>query len=143
MILLDTNIISELMRPRPATRVLRWFESQDMSELAISAVTIGELNYGIAVLPEGRRRTALHRALHHSVDEAFADRTYPYDAAAAEIYGVLMAQRRRTGRPMSVPDGQIAAIALANELDMATRNILDFEGLDLSLINPFSAQDRQ
>ena len=137
MIVIDTNVISELMRPRPDPVVVQWFEAQESETLWISAITVGELTYGIAAMPTGRRKNDLQTKLDAAIQEAFPGRIHAYDADCAVLYGRIMSNRKTAGRPMSVPDAQIAAIAVRHGADVATRNVSDFSGLDLPLINPF------
>jgi len=137
MILLDTNVVSEAMKTRPAEAVVAWLNGQDSDKLFISAVTIGEIAYGLRVLPDGRRRTAIRERFERFVKLAFGQRVLNYDDAAARIYGELMGERKELGFPMSVPDGQIAAIARCNHTAVATRNIPDFQHCGIEVINPF------
>lgn len=137
MIILDTNVISEVVRPSPSAAVVEWLNVQESAELYVTVITLGELGYGIESLPRGRRRTNLSVALDRFVDQAFSDRVLAFDRGAARHYGQVMAARRRQGRPMSVPDGQIAAIARQHRFQLATRNTKDFEECELELINPF------
>ena len=137
MILLDTNVVSEVMKTQPAEAVVAWLNSQDSEKLYVSAVTIGEIAYGLRILPDGKRRTRLRERFERFVDLAFDQRVLSYDEAAARIYGELMGDRKELGRPMSVPDGQIAAIARRDHLAVATRNVLDFEDCGIEVINPF------
>lgn len=138
MILLDTNVISEMMKSLPLPRVIAWLDRQESSQLYISTVTIAEISYGLGVLPNGKRRHYLEKAFHKVLKYAFNQRILPFHEAAAFCYGKLMANRKNKGRPMSVLDGQIAAIASAHEAALATRNVRDFEGCQLELIDPFN-----
>jgi predicted nucleic acid-binding protein len=137
MILIDTNIISEMMKPAPEPKVITWIDQQDVMHLFISTVTIAELAYGINVLPEGNRRNFLEKAFNGVVREAFEYRIFTFDEVAAHQYGALMSKRKIIGRPMSMADGQIAAIARAHNCTVATRNINDFADSGVDLINPF------
>jgi predicted nucleic acid-binding protein len=137
MILLDTNIISEVMRPTPATAVVEWLDRQRSHDLYLSAVTIAEIAYGIQVLPNGQRRTKLVERFDRFVSQGFDQRVLPFDTEAAYRYAEIMARRRQLGRPMSVPDGQIAAIALVQHFALATRNVSDFEHCGIDVLNPF------
>ena len=137
MIVLDTNVMSELMRPACDVVVLRWFLLHEES-CCLSAVAIGELAYGVAKLEDGHRR----RRLEAQVGEwriRFQSRMLAYTDTAAMAYGDIMAARRQAGRPMSIPDGQIAASALEHAAVLATRNVRDFEGLRLTLLDPWKA----
>lgn len=138
MILLDTNVISELMRPEPSPAVLDWFGAQDAANLFISAVTEAELRTGLATLPEGPRRDRLQSALDGMVEEDFPGRVLPFDGAAARAYAEIAARRRAAGRPIAEADCQIAAIAMAAGAPVATRNVKDFDGCGIELINPWT-----
>ncbi len=137
MILLDTNVVSEVMKTRPAEAVVAWLNGQDSEKLYVSAITIGEIAYGLRILPDGKRRTGLRERFDRFVAVAFDQRVLPYDDSAARIYGELMGDRKELGLPMSVPDGQIAAIASLHHLAVATRNVVDFEDCGIEVINPF------
>ena len=137
MIVLDTNILSELMRRRPAARVLRWVDEQDASALAITAVTVAELLYGVARLADGARKTGLAAAVDALVREDFSGRVLPFDAAAAGHYAELVAERDRNGRPVSVSDGQIAAICRSHDARLATRNVGDFDATGVTVLDPW------
>jgi len=137
MIVLDTNVISELMRRRPTTRVLRWIDEQDASTLAITAVTVAELLYGVARLARGARKTALAAAVDGLVREDFAGRVLPFDVAAAAHYAELVAERERQGRPISTADGQIAAICRSAGATLATRDVHDFDVTGVGVLDPW------
>ena len=137
MILLDTNVLSELMLMRPHSGVQAWFDVQISSNLHTSTITIAEILYGLRIMPAGQRRDGLRVRFEPFLREMFGHRILGFDEAAARGYGDIMGERKEMGRPMSIPDGQIAAIARANNLALATRNIRDFEGIGLDLINPF------
>ena len=138
MIVLDTNVLSELMRKRPAARVVSWIDAQDASALAITAVTVAELLYGIARLADGARKTELAAAVDALVREDFAGHVLPFDAPAAAHYAELVAERERQGRPVSISDGQIAAICRAHGAMLATRNVRDFDAIGVALADPWS-----
>lgn len=137
MILVDTNVISETLRQQPDPAVVRWMDAQLIETLYLSAVTVAELRYGIAVLPEGRRRQVLHSGLEQSVLPLFEGRILPFDGATAESYAELMAAARRRGRGVSAADGYIAATAHAAGLMVATRDTSPFEGVGLAVVNPW------
>ena|SRR5215217_1106778 len=139
MIVLDTNVLSELMRRRPTARVVRWVDEQDASGLAITAVTVAELLYGVARLADGARKTKLVAAVEALVREDFAGRVLPFDTAAAEHYADLVADRERQGRPVSVSDGQIAAICRCHGTRLATRNVRDFDATGITVLDPWAA----
>jgi len=124
--------------PTPAAVVLNWLNEQESSALYVSTITIGEITYGLRILPDGKRRTELHDKFEQFIAQAFAQRVVDYDEPCARIYGEIMGARKELGRPMSIPDGQIAAIAQRNRLIVATRNVADFEACRVDLIDPFS-----
>ncbi|MGB5466277.1 MAG: type II toxin-antitoxin system VapC family toxin [Sedimenticolaceae bacterium] len=137
MILLDTNVVSEVMKTQPAEAVVAWLNGQDSERLYVSAITIGEIIYGLRILPDGERRSGLRERFERFVVLAFDQRVLAYDESAAHVCGELMGDRKELGLPMSVPDGQIAAIARLNHLAVATRNVLDFEHCGIDVLNPF------
>ncbi len=137
-ILLDTNVLSEFMRPRPASQVVAWLDAQAAHALHVSAVAQAEIELGLALMPAGKRQAGLAAAAQAMFDEDFAGRCLPFDAVAATHYARIVAARTRMGRPVSVEDAQIAAIALAQGLRLATRNTADFEGIEgLRVIDPW------
>ena len=138
MILLDTNILSELMRPAPDPAVERWFAAQPDASLFISAITEAELRYGAALLPSGKRRSALTAEIDGMLEEDFDGRILPFDRLAAQAFAAIAADRRQAGRPISQADAQIAAIARSRGASLATRNVPDFEGCGVEVINPWS-----
>jgi toxin FitB len=138
MTLLDTNVLSELMKPRPSPEVVRWTTTRSASMLYISSVTQAEILHGIQLLPKGQRRAALQSAADAMFDEEFGGRILPFDSAAARPYAEIAAERSRTGRPISQFDAQIAAIARAHGAELATRNVDDFGGCGITLINPWT-----
>ena len=137
MILIDTNVVSELMRAVPDSAVLDWFGRQDGLALHLSAVSEAELRRGVAILPEGRRRDALQGAVDAMVSEDFADRVVPFDGPAAVAFAAIFAERRAAGRLIGFPDCQIAATARARGAAVATRNVEDFEGCGVRVMNPW------
>lgn len=140
MIIVDTNVISELLRPKPQPRVERWLSEQDGLSVYLTAISEAELRYGLAVMPAGKRRTALTDAVDHILREDMAGRILPFDSAAAQSYAVIASARRAAGRPIMQADCQIAAIAHAHGAPVATRNTPDFEGCGIDLINPWNAE---
>lgn len=137
MMLLDTNVLSELMRPQPHAAVVDWVDNQLTSTLFTSAITRAEIELGLALLPEGKRKQTLV-GLAQRVFDKFPQRCLAFEEMAAVHYGRIVASRVQIGRPISVEDAQIASIALANGLRLATRNEKDFEEIDnLQLINPW------
>lgn len=137
-VLLDTNVLSELLRAQPDPAVLAWFAAQDQQQLFVSAVTQAEMLLGVHLLPAGKRRTQLQHAMEALFRDDFAGRVLPFDAAAAASYAPVVAARRRSGRPISQFDAQIAAIATTRSAALATRNTADFEGCGVSLHNPWN-----
>jgi toxin FitB len=140
MFLIDTNVISELMRATPAPSVLSWFSTQDPSSLYLSAVTEAELRTGIAILPAGQRREGLKAALDATIAEDFDGRIMPFDTDAAKTYAEIAADRKSAGRPIADADCQIAAIARAAGMPVITRNTRDFEGCGIDVINPWGGE---
>lgn len=142
--LLDTNVLSELMRAQPAANVLDWFAQNTQVTMCTSTVTQAEILTGIALLPAGKRRTALAEAAEHMFEQDFAKHCLAFDAAAAKNYALLVASRTCQGQPISTEDAQIAAIALANGLIVATRNVKDFENIGgLTVTNPWQSENAQ
>lgn len=137
MILLDTNVVSELMRPGPAGVVLGWFDHQEASNLFLSTISEAELRAGVAVLPAGRRRERLLAAVEAVVVQDFAGRLLPFDSAAARAYAAIYAARRAAGRPIAEADCQIAAIAACRGFAVATRNVGDFTGCGVDVVAPW------
>jgi toxin FitB len=137
MIVLDTNIVSELLRAAPAPQVEAWLAVQDGATVFFTAVGEAELRYGVAILPAGRRRSALAEAIEAMLDEDFRDRILPFDRAAARAYAAIAAERRAAGRPISQSDCQIAAIACAHAATVATRNTGDYAGCGIDVIDPW------
>lgn len=139
-VLLDTNVLSELMRAAPDPRVLAWFDDAPGMQVYTSAITRAEIFTGIALLPEGKRRDQLTQSAKQMFAEEFSGGCYPFDDAAAMQYASVLAQRQAAGHPISTEDGQIAAIALAVELPLVTRNTKDFVCIrGLMLVNPWQA----
>ncbi len=137
MIILDTNVISEPLRQRPHLRVVEWMDQQNVETLYLTAITVGELRYGLAVLPDGKRRTVLRERLETEVLGLFKGRILPYDLAASEAYGVLMARAKGRGLSIGTADGNIAAIAKSNVMKVATRDASPFIASDVEVINPW------
>lgn len=137
MIVLDTNVVSELMRADPAPAVLRWVDAQDPGKLWLTSVTVQELFYGIARLPVGKRQSQLNAQMLAMLDEDFAGQVAAYDGEAAAIAGKLLARCEREGRTMPLADAQIAAICLAHHATLVTRNTSDFEAAGLVFVNPW------
>lgn len=139
MILLDTNVISEPLRPTPEARVIKWIDAQPLETLFVSAVTVAELRAGVALLPPGKRRTGLQENLEKRVLPLFAGRVLPLDQACTPAYAGLMAKARTAGMAIATADGYIAAIAAANGFAVATRDTVPFETAGVAVINPWLA----
>ena len=138
MILLDTNVLSEMMRPKPSPRIITWLDAHTSEGYAISAVTRAEILLGLALLPEGKRRDNLSIQANAMFDEDFAGAIYAFDAEAAGLYAELVAARSRQGLGTSTEDGQIAATALRYGCVLATRNVGDFSNIrGLRVVNPW------
>ncbi|MDE0376295.1 MAG: type II toxin-antitoxin system VapC family toxin [bacterium] len=138
MIVLDTNVVSELIHPHPAAPVVDWFYRQAALRLYLSSITEAELRYGVEVLPEGSRRMKLRAAVEGLLREDFAGRILPFESDAARAYALIAASRRATGRPISRADCQIAAIARSVGASVATRDTGGFEGCGVGVVNPWS-----
>ena len=141
MIIIDTNLISELMRLTPEPAVMTWFAKQDSATLYLTAVSEAELRTGAAILPEGRRRNRLTTEINAMIGQDFAGRVLPFDSTAAKAYAAIAASRRSAGQPILEADCQIAAIAQANDAALATRNTADFEHCAITVINPWTTNE--
>ncbi|MGV9412475.1 PIN domain-containing protein [Nocardia sp. NPDC003693] len=137
MIILDTNVISEPLRKAPDAGVIAWIDAQNLETLYLTAVTVGELRYGAALLPDGRRRDILLEQLEHHLLPLFAGRVLPYDLDAAESYGRLMAAARAAGSAVATADGMIAAIADVSKFSVATRDVTPFVAAGIPVIDPW------
>ena len=137
MLILDTNVVSELMRPAPDPAIASWVAERATSSLFLTAVTEAELRFGLAVMPSGKRRDGLATGLERMLETGFANRILPFDSGAARAYAGIAAARRRLGRPIGQADCQLAAIALARGMAVATRNVRDFEDIGIDLFDPW------
>lgn len=135
--LLDTNCISEAVRVRPDPTVLDWMDAVNESLLYLSVLTLGEIRKGLVRLAYGNRRTQLENWLEIEVHVRFSGRILPIDAAVADRWGLLAAESKRKGKPISTVDALLAATALHHNLTMVTRNVADFTGLSVPLLNPW------
>jgi predicted nucleic acid-binding protein len=139
VIVLDTNVVSELMRKAPEPRVVGWVDRFSVSDVLVTAVTAAELKYGVARLPEGRRKRELHAKVEGLLTEDFEDQILPFDAPAATHYAEIVASRERSGRPIGMADAQIAAICRNWSAELATRNVDDFVDTGVDAVNPWDA----
>ena len=139
MILLDTNVVSEPLRPSPDTRVIEWIDAQALETLFLSAITVAELRAGVALLPAGKRRAGLQESLETRVLPLFAGRVLAFDLGCTQAYAALMAKARASGFAIASADGYIAAIAAANGLAVASRDTGPFEAAGAAVINPWQA----
>lgn len=138
MILVDTNVLSEVMRVAPAAEVVAWLDAQPADTVWISAITRAEIELGIALLPGGKRKQRLHAAAEAMFEEEFVARCLPFDGSAAQSYARIVAMRTKAGRPISVEDAQIASIALVHGMKLATRNVADFQSIaGLAVVDPW------
>ncbi len=140
MVVLDTNVISELMRARPHPAVFGWVASQPRATLYTTGINQAEILYGIAALPAGRRRTALAAAADAIFAEDFAGRLLPFNSRAAAHYAEIVTARRRAGIPIEGFDALIAAIARTASADVATRDVRGFDGCGLTVVDPWSTE---
>jgi predicted nucleic acid-binding protein len=139
MIILDTNVLSELMKPAPASRVVDWIATQPAASLYTTSVTQAEILHGIMVLPAGRRRRSLELAATSMFAEEFGGRILGFNSDAALPYARIASNRRRVGRPISHFDAQIAAIALSTGGSLATRNVGDFDDCGVTVVDPWQS----
>lgn len=137
MIILDTNVLSELMKAAPAGGVVAWVAAQPGAGLYTTSVTQAEILHGLMLLPKGRRRVALEAAATAMFAEDFRGRILGFGSDAAPAYARIASERRRAGRPISQLDAQIAAIAATAGATIATRNVADFEGCGVALVDPW------
>ena len=138
MVVLDTNVVSELMRDDPLADVLAWLDHQPTRDLFVTAITEAEVRTGIAFLPEGRRGQGLVQAAERAFGGLFAGRILPFDSEAARAYAGIAAHRRAAGRPVSQADCQIGAVAHSRGMAVATRNVRDFSDMGINVIDPWA-----
>lgn len=143
MILLDTNVLSELIRREPDGGVTQWLDSLDAAAVATTAITAAELRYGVARLPTGRRKEQLTEAIDGLIEEDLDGRVEPFDATAAIHYAAIVSDRDKAGRPISMADAQIAAICRKLGATLATRNGSDFEDTGIELLDPWQQAGHQ
>ena len=137
MIVLDTNVVSELMRSSPDSRVLHWFSSQSADDLHITAITMSEILYGIELISTARRRETVRAAAEKMFEIVFSDRILPFEDRAARAFSQIASSRRRQVKPMNDFDAQIAAITRVHAATLATKNPYVFEGCGVRLVNPW------
>jgi toxin FitB len=142
VIVLDTNVVSELMRKAPEPRVVCWVDGFSASDVLVTAVTAADLMYSVARMPQGRRKRELHIKVEGLLTEDFQDQILPFDAPAATHYAEIVASRERAGRPISMGDAQIAAICRNWSARLATRNVDDFVDTGVDAVNPWDAATR-
>lgn len=140
MIILDTNVLSEVMKPSPSARVLSWLAEHPPSRMFTTTITQAEILHGLELLPAGKRRAALESAVEAMFEEDFAGRILPFDSSAARMFPQVAAARRTAGRPATQFDAQIAAIARSRGAILATRNTSDFEHCGVAVLNPWIAR---
>lgn len=139
MIVLDTNVVSQLVHPQGAPIVLRWLDRQAPSNLCLTAISVMEIRAGLEALADGRKKMQLAGQWQTVLDGVFAGRVLPFDAECAEIAGRLAAQRRRRGVTIDIGDTQVAAIAVARKAAIATRNVRHFPDLPVDVIDPWAS----
>jgi predicted nucleic acid-binding protein len=142
MIILDTNVLSEALKSPTAPEVLQWMAAHPSTEMFTTTVNMAEMLYGIALLPAGKRRTSLQFAADEVFEENFAGRVLPFDSDAARFFAEIAASRRALGRPIGQFDAQIAAIARSHGATLATRNIQDFAGCGIRVVNPWTGNEK-
>ena len=138
IVLVDTNVVSELIRKAPDPAVEAWAADHTLEDLFFSAIGEAELRYGAAILPTGRRRETLVSDIERMLRDAFEDRVLPFDSAAARAYADIAAMRRFSGRPVPPADCQIAAIARSRDMAVATRNVRDFDDMNIEIVDPWT-----
>ena len=141
MIILDTNVLSALMRTTPDVAVVNWLDRQPADSVWVTSVAVFEARFGLALLPRGRRRLGLERAFEQVLNDDLANRILDFDAAAAAAAAQLAAERQRAGGPVDFRDTLIAGIALARRATIATRNTRHFEGLDVPVVDPWRVKE--
>ena len=140
MYVLDTNVASELMRATPTASLVQWIALCDLGELFLTAVNEAELRYGIAILPSGRRKEDLWKAMDQWLSRGFYKRILPFDSLAATHFPEIASRRQLAGKPISEADCQIASITRSHGATLVTRNVSDFEGIDIEVVNPWTVE---
>ena len=138
MILLDTNVLSALMRGEPDAAVVTWLDRQPTESIWTTAITVFEIRFGLKLLAAGRRRRSLEDAFAKALEEDFAGRVLPFDQPAAEAAAAIAARQRRAGRPVEIRDVQIAGVAAARKATLATRNTRHFQDVEVAVVDPWS-----
>jgi hypothetical protein len=139
MIVLDTNVLSEALRPCPSDQVMNWLAAQERTQIFVTSITQAEIFYGLEVLPAGRRRTRLHSMIEKLFSEEFRGRVLAFDEEPARLFGAIVAGREALGRPVSQFDAMIAAIARSRRAAVATRNVNDFDQCGVRIIDPWAS----
>ena len=139
MILLDANVISEPLKPNGVPAVLAWIDAQAVETLYLSAITLAELRFGIAAMPDGKRKDSLRLQLDERVVPVFAGRILPFDSDVADAYAALRTRARAAGKAIGTADAYIAAVAAARGFSVATRDVAPFQAAGLNVINPWEA----
>jgi hypothetical protein len=139
VIVVDTNVLSELLRQAPSRAVLGWFDRMPIESVWTTAITVFEIRAGLEAMVAGRRRRALEAEFSKVLEEDLENRVLPFDQAAANFAGEISARQRRSGRPAEFRDVQIAGVAVARKATLATRNVRHFQGVGLTVIDPWSA----
>jgi predicted nucleic acid-binding protein len=140
-ILLDTNVLSEAMSPRPQPGVMAWVDAQNREGLWTCTIVVAEVLSGLDLMPVGKRQEKLREKAEYMFSSLFSDRIWDFDQSAARAYGAILRSRKAIGRPIDEMDALIAATALANDATLATRNISDFELCGIRLVNPWLCSD--
>ena len=140
MLVLDTNVLSEVLRPEPDAGIKAWLRSQAAASVFTTAITQAEIMYGIAIMPKGQRQATLLTVATLIFEDEFRGRVLSFDSDAADIYAAIASGRRQAGQPISLPDGQIAAITQARGGRLATRNVSDFANCGIDIVNPWDAR---
>lgn len=135
--ILDTNIVSEIMRPEPNPQVMSWLNEQNINELYLTSISLAELYFGLYRMPEGKRKIGLLEQLQHILDNVFRQQLLDFTHKQSAYYGEICTRAEKIGRPMAIADAQIAAITVYHQTSLVTRNIKDFEYSNIELINPF------
>ncbi len=142
MIILDSNVLSELMRPKPAQKVIAWLDRQPLTSIWTTSITVFEIRFGLLIMPGGKRRDAYSKGFESLLD-GIDHRVAPFDSEAAQHASTLMASRKIQGRPRESRDTMIAGIVLACRAVLATRNTRDFDDISATLVDPWTAGDRR